>query len=177
MLLLLAALLAGAALFPLTVLQIEERRTGQVVLVGALKPDARLSLMYRHSVELSPVTDHFLVDREGRLVLTETVFSSSNTGLPTVLGEGERLTREPGAYRISGMRRVLPALDLWVDRRAENTLRFAGREIVLAELAGDTLLRLQVREVTLAEWAYRKTASLGRNLSRRTDERPASGPP
>jgi hypothetical protein len=177
MLVLLAALIAGAALFPLTVLEIEDRRTGQVVFVGALEPGERLSLMYRHSVELSPVRDHFTVDREHRFVLTETVFSSSNTGLPTVLDEGERLTREPGAYRISGMRRVLPALELWVDRRAENTLSFAGREIALAELAGNTLLRLQVREVTLAGWAYRKTDSLGRNLSRRTDERPASVPP
>ena len=49
--------------------------------------------MYRHSVELCRVWDYFRIDGQYRLVLDETVFGSSNTGLPSVLGDGERFTR------------------------------------------------------------------------------------
>jgi hypothetical protein len=165
-LVLLAAFVLGAGLYPVSILQIEDRRRERAVFVALLPPGAGLSLGYRHSVELSPVWDHFRIDTARRLILTETVFSSSNTGLPAILAEGERLTRGPEAFRISGMHRILPALEIWVDERYGNTLAFAGREIPLAGLAGNTLLRLQVRRVTLAQWAWRKTHSLLNRLSK-----------
>lgn len=165
-LVLLAAFVLGAGLYPVSILQIEERRRERTVFVALLPPGAGLSLGYRHSVELSPVWDHFRIDKTQGLILTETVFSSSNTGLPAILAQGERLTRGPEAFRIAGMHRILPAVEIWVDRRYGNTLALAGREIPLADLAGDTLLRLQVRRVMLAQWACRKTQSLLNRLSK-----------
>ncbi|MCX5824715.1 MAG: DUF1850 domain-containing protein [Deltaproteobacteria bacterium] len=159
-LLLFAVLVPVAGLFPVHVLQIEDPRKERVVFVRSLQPDDRFSLRYRHSVELCRVWDYFRIDGQYRLVLDETVFGSSNAGLPSVLGDGERFTRGTTASRISNMRRTLPAVEIWVNRRYENTLEFGGRKIRLPELAGDTLLRLSIRKVILFEFLYEKMHSL-----------------
>ena len=158
-LLLLAALVPVAGLFPVHVLQIEELRKERVLFIRSLQPGDRFSLMYRHSVELCQVWDYFRIDEEYRLILEETVFGSSNTGLPSVLGAGERFTRGERASRISGMRRILPAVDIWVKRPYDNTLEIGGRKVLLPELAGDTLLRIRVRRITLFELASQKIHS------------------
>jgi len=158
-LILFAALVLVAGLFPVHVLQIDDPRKDRVVFVRSLQPGDRFSLMYRHSVELCRVWDYFRIDDQYRLVLDETVFGSSNTGLPSVLGDGERFTRGATASRISNMRRILPAVEIWVNRRYENTLEFGGRKIRLPELAGDTLLRLHIRKIILFELASKKMHS------------------
>jgi len=81
-LILFAALVLVAGLFPVHVLQIEAPRKDSVVFVRFIQPGDRFSLMYRHSVELCRVWDYFRIDGQYRLVLDETVFGSSNTGLP-----------------------------------------------------------------------------------------------
>ena len=166
-LLLLAIAVPVAGLFPVHVLQIEDPRKERVVFVRSLQPGDRFSLMYRHSVELCRVWDYFRIDGQYRLVLDETVFGSSNAGLPSVLGDGERFTRGATASRISNMRRILPAVEIWVNRRYENTLEFGGRKILLPELAGDTLLRFSIRKVILFEFLYEKMHSLMNRMKRR----------
>lgn len=166
-LLLLALIVLAAGLYPVPVLQIEAPRQEKVVFVRFLRPGDRISLMYRHSVELCLVWDHFRIDGKHRLVLDETVFSSSNTGLPAVLSDSEQFVRDEKAFRISNMQRILPAVEIWVDRRYENILEIGGQKIFLPELAGDTLLRLRIRKIPLAEWAYRGTHSFLNRLTRR----------
>jgi len=154
-------------LFPVHVLQIEDPRKAKVVFVRSLQPGDRFSLMYRHSVELCRVWDYLRIDGQYRLVLDETVFGSSNTGLPSVLGDGERFTRGATASRISNMRRILPAVEIWVNRSYDNTLEFGNRKIRLPELAGDTLLRLHIRKITLVELASQKMHSYFNCMMRR----------
>jgi hypothetical protein len=148
-----------AGLFQVRVLQIEELRKERVLWVSSLQPGDRFSLMYRHSVELCQVWDYFRIDGKYRIILDETVFGSSNTGLPSVLGAGERFTRGEKASRISNMQRILPSIEIWVKRSYDNTLEFGNRKIRLPELAGDTLLRLHIRKITLFELAFNKMHS------------------
>lgn len=152
---LLSAIVPVVLIWPVHVLVVEDPGNESVVMCRLMKPGDRFALMHRHSVELCPVQDRFQIDGNYRLVLDETVFPSSNTGLPAVLGDGERLVREENGYRISNMRRVFPAIDLWVDRRYDNALIFKERRIALPELAGDTLLRIRIKKVLLAEYLYR----------------------
>jgi hypothetical protein len=158
-LILFAALVLVAGLFPVHVLQIEDPRKDRAVFVRSLQPGDRFSLMYRHSVELCQVWDYFRIDGEYRIILYETVFGSSNTGLPSVLGVGERFTRGEKASRISNMQRILPTIEIWVKRSYDNTLEFGNRKIRLPELAGDTLLRLHIRKITRFELASKKVHS------------------
>ncbi|MEK6535484.1 MAG: DUF1850 domain-containing protein [Thermodesulfobacteriota bacterium] len=166
-LLLFAALALVAGLFPVHVLQIEEPRKERVVFVRSLESGDRFSLMYRHSVELCQVWDYFRIDGGYRLILDETVFGSSNTGLPSVLGVGERFTRGEKASRISNMQRIIPAIEIWVKRSYDNTLEFDNRKIRLPDLAGDTLLRLRIRKITLFELASTKMHSFFNRTLRR----------
>jgi hypothetical protein len=155
-LILLAALVLVVGLFPVHVLQIEAPRKERVVFIRSLQPGDGFSLMYRHSVELCQVWDYFRIGEGYRLILDETVFGSSNTGLPSVLGAGERFTRGEETSRISNMQRILPAIEIWVKGPYENTLELGDERIPLPELAGDTLLRLHIRKITLFELASQK---------------------
>ena len=156
---LLSALLLMVLVWPVHCLVVEDARSKTVVWCRLIQPDDRFVLMYRHSVELCHVWDHFQIDGKYGLVLDETVFPSSNTGLPAVLGDGERIVRVENGYRISNMRRVLPTVELWVDRLYDNTLIFGAQKVSLPELAGNTLLRFQTKKVILAEFAYYKLHS------------------
>jgi hypothetical protein len=148
--------LTTAGFYPLYFLQIENPRTGKIIIVRHLRVNDKFSLRYKHSVELCNIWDWYLVDSSYRLLLDETVFGSSNTGLPALLGEGEKLTREKNNYRISNMRRALPYVDFWVNRKSENTLEFAGENIDLPALAGDSLLRMSIRNASLLEYVRKK---------------------
>jgi hypothetical protein len=156
---LLLALVLMVLVWPVHCLVVEDAKSGTVVWRRMVEPGDRFVLMYRHSVELCHVWDHFQIDGEYGLVLNETVFPSSNTGLPAVLGDGERLVRGENGFRISNMRRVLPSVEVWVDQRYDNTLMFGTQKVNLPELAGNTLLRLQTKKVILAEFATYKLHS------------------
>lgn len=166
-LILFAALLLTAGFYPLHLLQIDAPRKERVVFIRTVEPGDRFSLMYLHSVELCRVWDYIRIDGQYRLVLDETRFGSSNTGLPSVLGAGERFTRGERTSRISGMQRTLPAVEIWVNRAYENTLEFDNEKILLPDLAGETLLRLHIRKIRLFEWASLKGGSLYHRMTRR----------
>jgi hypothetical protein len=150
------AALITAGFYPLHFLQIENPRTGKVFLVRHVRVNDKFSLSYKHSVELCRIWDCYLVGDKYRLILDETVFGSSNTGLPSLLGEGEILSREEKNYRIANMGRVLSRVDFWVNKKYENTLEFAGKNINLTPLSGDSLLRLRIERGPFVEFAFKK---------------------
>jgi hypothetical protein len=158
--LLFAVFTLASGLYPVYVLQIDAPRKSAVVFVRSVKPGDRFSLTYRHSVELCLIEDYFSIDGEGRLVLDETDFASSNTGLPSMLIGEERFTRREKSFRISNMKRILPAIDVWVDRRYDNILEFGGQKVRLAGFAGNTLLRFNIRNVIGFEYIYLKMSSI-----------------
>ena len=151
-----AALIAALGFFPVHVLQIDALKRGSPVFVRIVHPGSEFALGFIHSVELSPVWDYFRVDDSFRMILYETAIRSFNTGLPSTLTGEERLHRERGGYRISGMNRVLPSIDLWVHERTDNTLKLKDDSLKLYSLAGNTLLRISIRKTCLGEYLYLK---------------------
>jgi hypothetical protein len=147
-----AALIAVLAVIPVHVLQIDARKEGNPVFVRIVRPGSEFALGYIHSVELSPVWDYFRVDDSCRIVLYETAIRSFNTGLPSTLTGEEKLHREKDGFRISGVNRVLPSIDLRVHERTDNTLKVRDDSLKLYSLAGNTLLRISIRDVCL--WEY-----------------------
>ncbi len=158
---LLLVILLACLLVPLHVLQVKALREGDVVFVWSVRPGDKLSLGYIHSVERCRVWDHINIDEQFRMVLYETVFSSSNTGLPAILSPGERFSADGGKFRISNMRRVLPAVTLWVDDKYENTLILGQEKILkLPSLAGNTLLEIVIQRMTLLKYIYYKVETM-----------------
>ncbi|MEA3486290.1 MAG: DUF1850 domain-containing protein [Thermodesulfobacteriota bacterium] len=145
------------SLIPCHVLQIEAARENQTVFIRIIRPDYRFSTGYIHSVELSPVREYFKIDKNFKIVLYETTFSSCNTGLPTTLSGDEEFYNVGTHLRISNMHRVLPELNLWVNKKYDNTLILGNGEILeLPSLAGDTLLRVAIEKLSFLEFLYLK---------------------
>lgn len=141
--------------FPLHVLQIQAVREGKTVCIEPITRGDRFAIGYLHSVELCSVWDFFTVDEQYRIVLSETTFSSCNTGLPAVLSAEEVFRVEKDQFRISNMHRVVKELSLWVDEKYNNTLKIRdGRTITLPELAGNTLLCITIKKVSCGKFAY-----------------------
>ena len=143
------------SLIPCHVLRIEAARKNRTVFIQIIRPDYIFSTEYIHSVELSPVREYFKIDKNFRIVLYETTFSSCNTGLPTTLSGDEKLYIDGDHLRISDMHRVLPELNLWVNKKYDNTLTLGDGEMLkLPSLAGDTLLRVIVERLPFIEFLY-----------------------
>jgi hypothetical protein len=152
-----AALIAALGFFPVHVLEIDALREGSPVFVRIVRPGSEFALGYIHSVELSPVWDYFRIDDSYRIILYETAVRSFNTGLPSTLTGEERLHREKVGFRISGVNRVLPSIDLWVHERTDNTLKVKDIDsLKLYSLAGNTLLRINISKTCLAGYLYLK---------------------
>ena len=145
------------SLIPCHILRIEAAVKNRTVFVQTIRPDYRFSTRYIHSVELCPVGEYFKIDSNFRIVLYETTFSSCNTGLPTTLSGDEKFHIDRDHMRISSMHRVLPELDLWVNKKYDNTLTLGDGEVLeLPSLAGDTLLRITVDKLTIFNLLYLK---------------------
>jgi len=154
-----AALIAALAFIPVHVLQIDALKEGSPVFVRIVRPGNEFALGFIHSVELSPVWDYFRVDDSYRIILYETEVRSFNTGLPSTLTGEERLHRERDGYRISGMNRVLPSIDLWVHEKTDNTLKVKDDSLKLYSLAGNTLLKIRIRQTCMGEYLYLKVCT------------------
>jgi hypothetical protein len=155
-----AALIAALGFFPVHVLQIDALKEGSPVFVRIVHPGSEFALGFIHSVELSPVWDYFRVDDSHRIILYETSIRSFNTGLPSTLTGEERLHRERDGYRISGVNRVLPSIDLWVHERTDNSLKINDDSLKLYSLAGNTLLRISIRKACLGEFLYLRVCKI-----------------
>lgn len=148
------------AFIPFHVLQVTAFREGKTVFVRVVRPNDRFAVKYIHSVEHCPVWDFYVIDDGYRIVLYETTFSSCNTGLPSASSGEEIFSQENDHFRISKMHRVLPEILLWVDEKYDNTLKLDGHSLKLFSLAGDTLLRLNIRKVSFLEFACLKLKGL-----------------
>jgi len=152
-----AVLIAALGSIPFHVLQIDVLKEERPVFVRIVRPGNEFALGYIHSVELSPVWDYFRVDDSYRMILYETAIRSFNAGLPSTLTGEERLHRERDGFRISGMNRVLPVIDLWVHERTDNTLNVGDiNPLRLYSLAGNKLLRISIRKTTVGSYLYLK---------------------
>jgi hypothetical protein len=151
----------GSGLLPLHVLRIDALRKNETVYMRVIRPDDRLIIGFIHSVEHCPVRDFFTIDREYRLVLRETTFASSNTGLPYSVGPGETFSNEGTQFRISNRYIVFSSIDLWVDRKYDNVLLFGNEAALqLPSLAGNTLLRVSIAKITAAHYLFLKAKIL-----------------
>jgi hypothetical protein len=150
-----AVLIAALGFVPFHVLQIDVLKEERPVFVRIIRPGNEFALGYIHSVELSPVWDYFRVDDSYRMILYETAIRSFNTGLPSTVTGEERLHRERDGFRISGMNRVLPVIDLWVHERTDNTLNIGDIDpLKLYSLAGNKLLRISIKKTTVGSYLY-----------------------
>jgi hypothetical protein len=152
----LALLLAGTCAFlPVHALEVcKSDGAGMVVFLERVAPGDTFTLSFAHSVEKSEVIDYFRIDGDYRIILYQTEFGSLNTGLPAVVTEGEVFERTGTGFRLSGLRRVLPDIDLQVSTAWGGTLAMKGKNVFLPALAGDGPLRVSIGKMFAWELAF-----------------------
>jgi hypothetical protein len=160
-----ALVLAVAALYPLPVLEVRAGKGGGLLFVRSLRPGDTFSLSFIHSVEKSPVRDHFKIDEGYRIVLYETAFRSLNTGLPTDVSGGEHWVRADGEFHVVNRHRFLPEIRLPVDSSSANTLEIGGRRVSLPALAGDGLLVIRTGSLAAARYGFERLRECPRSAS------------
>lgn len=109
--LLVIVLAAGVILCPLPVLQVKDNHN-QALLIPLLKGKS-FSLEYVHSVQKSPVREHFVVGEDNQIQLTSTTYQSLGVGLPFLPSEGQ-LVNNQGEFELTGMNRVFREIRLAV---------------------------------------------------------------
>lgn len=142
------------SLFPVHALTVSAVREGGTVLVRKIEPHECFSYHSIHSVELSPVEEHFRIGRDYDITLYETRFQSSNVGLPYAAFGDEVFAGGPEGFRITNMSRKVPQLLIWVNARYDNRLRLGAESWRLNTFKGDTLLRIGVDRLPLFEFIY-----------------------
>ncbi len=153
----LAILAGGAALYPLHALVIDNYRAGKPVFARLVSPGETFLLGFMHSVEHCPVHDRLQIGADYGMLVVETEFATSRTGLPYAAFGDEVYHREADRFRITNMNRPVAEIFQWVNRHYDNTLQFGdGAPIRLDSLAGDTLLRLRIQKISALTWGWMK---------------------
>ena len=146
-----AACSLAAAAYPLRALTL---RDGDAIIFRRLvRPGDTFLLKYLHSVALSDVWERFTIDRDYRLILTETRFKGQGAGLPTDLSGNEKLTRQGEWFIISGMTRAVPSLYWRIQRQWEDRFRFGNEpEHNISQRVGAALVLIQVERIMLGAY-------------------------
>jgi hypothetical protein len=154
-------ILAGAlGLQPVHALVASDYRSARPVLVHRVAPGDTIALGFLHSVEQCWVLDRLRVDGDFSMVVVETEFASSRTGLPYAAFGQERYQREGDRFRIRNMHRRVPEIFQWVAGPYRNTLQINDNpQIRLSTLAGDTLLHIRIRKMSALSWSWLKARS------------------
>lgn len=109
-------------------------RSGAVVFSTRVSEGEEFRISYIHSVNISPVTEIFLV-RDGMVILEAIEFYTFGAGMPTAPEYGQTMLHlADGRMRIEGYDRIMRNLTFLVSGLTEHTLLVGGQEIPLLTL-------------------------------------------
>lgn len=123
-----------------TVLTVTDAKTGEPLLAVPVVDGTPVTLAYTHSVERTPVRDHYVV-HDGKLVNTRMEFESYGWGLPA----GADVELVNGTF-VTEPNRTYAALTVAPGRLAGHRLTVGNRTIDLVSLADGRSVRLEVHE-------------------------------
>lgn len=114
--------------------------TGELLLAVPVDDGSPVTLAYTHSVERTPVRDHYVV-RDGRLVMTRMTFESYGWGLPA----GADVKLVDGTF-VAEPDRTYATLTVSPGRQAGHRLIVENRTIDLVALTDGQSVQLEVHE-------------------------------
>jgi hypothetical protein len=150
-----AAIGIAAAVFFLCVpvapsLTVRQTRSGRIAAALPVRKGDAVRLAYIHSANKGPVLDEFLVDGDGALVMTRSVFQSFGAGMSDGLEPGVSMRTTAAGIELTGLQRKIGKLRLAVGTVADHRLRAAGKEIELARrVRAGSLVTIAYERITL----------------------------
>jgi hypothetical protein len=132
--------------WPLRVLGLRDDRSDRWIFARVVYPGNTFALGYTHSVMLKPVWDFYTVDEHYQIIQNKVVFPGSGFGLPSeARGDEIHTSLADGNECISGMRRLIPAVSVRVERAYNNTFTFGETlTIDLSQLLGDCVIDMRI---------------------------------
>ncbi len=137
--------------WPMDVLTVRALRfasSDMAVIPVTLGSDVRI--LYRHSVERTPVEGRFEVDKTRELVAVQTRFTSSGSGLPNTAVA--RMHREGGWFVVDEQRRSVSPLRFYLQAVNQTRLTVDGREMDLSAFHSGNLLGIRVEHISRWRW-------------------------
>jgi len=86
------------SLWPITWLLARDDRSEAHLGMWRIQADEAFDIIYTHSVQLSPVTERYHINKSGELILDETLFSTYGAGLPATTPYDFEITED--SFRI-----------------------------------------------------------------------------
>ena len=145
------ALSAAVLFWPMDVLIVRSLRLvsgPMIVLPVTVGSDVRL--LYRHSVERTPVEGWFEVDKTRELVAVQTRFTSNGSGLPNMAIA--RLHREGDWFVVDEQRRPVSPLRFYLQAVNRTRLTVDGRDVGLSSFRSGSLLGIKVERIGHWRW-------------------------
>ncbi|MEA1962493.1 MAG: DUF1850 domain-containing protein [Bacillota bacterium] len=132
-------------LIHIPVLVISERDSDKQLFIPLVREKA-FSLEYVHSVQKTPVQEHFVLAPDNQLLLTSTHYQSYGVGLPYLPEEGN-LVNDHGVFLLSGINRLFNEVNMGFMPLAKHGLIYHGKHYYFKNyFTSGALLQITVQE-------------------------------
>lgn len=137
--------------WPLDVLTVRALRFASgAMAVIPVTPGSDVRILYRHSVERTPVEGRFEVDKTRELVAVQTRFTSNGSGLPNTAVA--RMHREGAWFVVDEQRRPVSPLRFYLQAVNRTRLTVDGRAVDLSAFRSGNLLGIRVERIGRWRW-------------------------
>lgn len=144
---------AGLAFYPLPVLVVEEDQKPPAILVPLIE-EHQVTLEYFHSVQKSPVQEHFVLVPGNDLKLVSTTYQTLGVGLPFLSGEGD-LVNDQGTFRLTGLNRVFREIRLAVMPVTYQGLVYGSKHYTFSDyFAAGSLITISVQSYSPGQFVW-----------------------
>jgi hypothetical protein len=134
-----------AVSLPISTITMADQRNGIKILVPMVYEKA-FSYEYVHSVEKTPVQEHFVLAPGNRILLTSTHYQSYGVGLPYLPEEGT-LVNDNGVFFLSGINRSFSEINLGFMPLAKQALLYHGKKYAFEDFfQPGALLQIDVQK-------------------------------
>ncbi len=138
------------------VLYIKEYPNEKSFFQQIITPGNQFGLKYIHSVAQTPVWEFFKINKDGRLILTETHFHDHGAGLPYTAFKEEIFISEDGLFKIKNMfREIRLPLYYRIGQASENHF-FYKQDINLSQKIGDGVAVVDILPIKLFDYLMNK---------------------
>ena len=152
-------LLALAAIFPLSSLEVRDIDDNRVLFMSLISKGETFEIRYIHSVEKVPVTGLFGVIDGNRIEVKESIFPSYGAGLPSDTPR-EDITFEDDQMRIRHRDVVMERLRIFISPFTRQQFIHSGRRVDLSSVEEGHIVEIKVKWVSLFWYGGRRVCNL-----------------
>ncbi|MBT2215594.1 DUF1850 domain-containing protein [Virgibacillus dakarensis] len=117
--------------------------------------DEDVTIGWRHSVELTPWEETYMITKTGELLLKSTTYKSYGAGTPDTDGKVEFLANE--FVRVTGIERTIPYYSLFYVPMSNYYLEQQAKKYPLSQVVPDNInVQIHYKVVSMYEWLWLK---------------------